>query len=145
MANPSAKKKPKLSRLEVERHAALAGAEAVAKASASGADPRLVPQLARGATKRVIGGLAIGPASMASLVALEKLWASELWAKSGNIAQLALMAYAYLNPSEALAAKDDSEIEAQANAFAAQVPIADIRNIATEIRQHIADANGLGE
>lgn len=141
--------RPTMSRLEVEQRVANAGHEAVQKASKAGASKRTLKALsAAGESVVEIAGFRIGPATLNSMVALDRYWQSDLAKKASAVMALVHTVFAYLRPDEALASLDisEAEFERTAQELSKQIPMAQMSVLAGRIKAHITDlfstANG---
>lgn len=141
-AKTAADTRPTLTRLEVEKRVAGAGHEAVQKASKAGASKRTLHALAAaGHPKLEIAGFTVGPATLNSMVALDRYWQTDLAKTASAIMALVHTVYAYLRPDEALAALEISEAEfaREAQELSKQIPMAQMSALAGRIKQHITD------
>lgn len=139
-----AAKKPVMTRQQVEIAVAMAGAEAHEQAASRGTDPKVLRALARGASADQVGGFKVGAASLNTMVALDRLWGTQAFTVASPLMGLVYMVYAYLNPDAALAALEtgDDVFVRRATAFAAKVPMNQVRDLAALIKGHIADLMG---
>ena len=134
--------RPTMDRMEVEMRVAHAGHEAVQKASQAGASKRTLRALAAAGRPPVtIGDFVIGPATLNSMVALDRYWQTDLAKQSSAVMALVHTVFAYLEPDAALDALDAGEaaFSKAAQDLSKKIPMAQMSDIAARIRVHITD------